>query len=208
MEIQYRKIDDLIPYERNAKLHPESQIAKIARSIQEFGFRNPVLVDSQNEIIAGHGRVLAAKKVGIEQVPTISASDLTPEQVRALRLADNRIAEDAAWDWDLAKVEIEEIQECGVDIGLLGFDEEEINELNNEKTLLDIYDEDGSGHTSRQEPLNALIISIGSFVHYADRETIDFDTFRELSEKAQKKNNDEKIEVATKIATYALGLFE
>lgn len=128
MEITYRSIDNLIPYKRNAKLHPDSQVAKNARSIQEFGFRNPVLVDGQGEIIAGHGRMLAAKTLGMEQIPTIDASDMTPEQVRAYRIADNKLVE-SGWDQGLLKVEVGGLQDAGFDVELLGFANSEIENL-------------------------------------------------------------------------------
>ncbi len=115
MEITYRSIDDLIPYERNAKLHPDSQVARIAKSIEEFGFRNPVLVDGKSEIVAGHGRVLGAKRAGLTEVPTIDASDLTPEQVRAYRIADNKLAESGFYE-SLMQQEILELQGKGIDL--------------------------------------------------------------------------------------------
>jgi len=127
MQIHYKNLDDLIPYERNAKLHPDSQVAKIAQSIQEFGFRNPVLI-SNGEVVAGHGRIMAAKNLGMEQVPCIDISDMTPEQIKAFRLADNRTAQ-SDWDWDLVKVELEELQGLDFDIEVTGFDEVEIESI-------------------------------------------------------------------------------
>jgi len=128
MEIKYRDINDLIHYKRNAKLHPESQVAKIAKSIQEFGFRNPVLVDSQDEIIAGHGRVMAAKQAELTEVPVIRADDLTPEQVRAYRIADNKLAE-SEWSDEILKIEVGNLHEVGFDLELIGLSEKEIKEM-------------------------------------------------------------------------------
>lgn len=116
MEITYRKVDDLIFYEHNAKLHPDSQVARIAKSIQEFGFRNPVLVDKDNTLIAGHGRVLAARQAGLEQVPVIRVEDLTPEQVRAYRIADNKLAESGFYE-ELLRQEVLELRGEGIELG-------------------------------------------------------------------------------------------
>ena len=91
-------IEALTPYERNARTHSEAQVEKIANSIREFGFLNPVLIDSKNMIIAGHGRVLAAKKLGYKEVPCLRVEDLTETQIRAYILADNKLAEEAGWD--------------------------------------------------------------------------------------------------------------
>lgn len=115
MQIIYKELSELIPYERNAKLHPESQIAKIALSIQEFGFCNPVLVDGQNGIIAGHARVMAARQVGLVEVPVIWADDLTEEQVRAYRIADNKLAESDYYE-SILRSELLELKASGIDI--------------------------------------------------------------------------------------------
>lgn len=111
----------LAPYPKNARRHSEEQVDKIAKSLQEFGFINPVLIDSKNMIIAGHGRVLAAKKIGMETVPCVRIEGLTDEQIRAYILADNRLAEDAGWDDDILKAELQELKDNGFDITLTGF---------------------------------------------------------------------------------------
>lgn len=111
----------LAPYPKNARTHSEEQVDKIAKSLQEFGFINPVLIDSKNMIIAGHGRVLAAKKIGMEKVPCVRVEGLTDEQIRAYILADNRLAEDAGWDDDILKAELQELKDNGFDITLTGF---------------------------------------------------------------------------------------
>jgi DNA modification methylase len=117
---------DLIPYARNARTHSDAQVAQIAASIREFGFTNPVLTDGENGIIAGHGRVLAARKLGLAKVPVIELAHLTPAQRRAYVLADNRLALNAGWDADLLRLELAELQDLGFDLGLTGFDEDEI----------------------------------------------------------------------------------
>jgi DNA modification methylase len=124
----YKRVrtNDLIPYARNARTHSDAQVAQIAASIREFGFTNPVLTDGNNGIIAGHGRVLAARKLGLAEVPVIELAHLTPAQRRAYVLADNRLALNAGWDEDLLRLELAELQDLGFDLGLTGFDEDEI----------------------------------------------------------------------------------
>ena len=114
-------IEALIPYERNARTHSDEQVEKIAKSIEEFGFLNPVLIDGKNMIIAGHGRVLAAKKLGMKEVPCLRVEDLTETQVRAYILADNKLAEDAGWDDEILKTELLELNDLDFDIELTGF---------------------------------------------------------------------------------------
>ena len=116
------KIDKLNPYKNNARTHSEKQIEKIANSIQEFGFINPVLIDSDYGIIAGHGRVKGAEKLGMDEVPCLFIEDLTDEQKRAYILADNKLALDAGWDYNLLKIELEELNDLDFDITLTGFD--------------------------------------------------------------------------------------
>ena len=117
------KITDLKPYENNARTHSEKQIEKIANSIQEFGFINPVLIDSNYVIIAGHGRVKGAEKLGMVEVPCLFIEDLTEEQKKAYIIADNKLALDAGWDYDLLKIELEELDNMDFDITLTGFDD-------------------------------------------------------------------------------------
>jgi DNA modification methylase len=119
----------LIPYARNARTHSDEQVAQIAASIREFGFLNPVIVDEKGGIIAGHGRVLAARKLDLAEVPTVEASHLTEAQKRAYIIADNKLALNAGWDIELLRVEFEELQSLDFDIGLTGFSEIEIGEL-------------------------------------------------------------------------------
>lgn len=122
-------VDRLIPYINNARTHSADQVSKLASAIKEFGFINPVITDGANGILAGHGRIMAAKQLGIKQVPCISAAYLTEAQKKAYILADNRLSLDAGWDEDLLKIEIESLQADGFDIGLTGFDEKELADL-------------------------------------------------------------------------------
>jgi ParB-like chromosome segregation protein Spo0J len=129
LRLEHRPIESLIPYARNARTHSDEQVALIAGSIREFGFANPVLVDGENGIIAGHGRVVAARKLGLEQVPVIELGHLTQAQKRAYVLADNKLAERAGWDPDLLSLEVGELAELGVDLAALGFEAREIDAL-------------------------------------------------------------------------------
>ena len=128
-EIVSRKVADLIPYARNARTHSDAQVAQIAASIREFGWTNPVLVDGENGIIAGHGRVLAARKLGMEEVPCIELAGLSDTQRRALVIADNRIAENAGWDDAMLRIELEALQLEVFDLDITGFDADALAEL-------------------------------------------------------------------------------
>ncbi len=121
-----RPVAELIPYARNARTHSEAQVAQIAASIREFGFTNPILIDADRGVIAGHGRLLAARKLGMAEVPTLELSHLTPAQRRAYVLADNKLALNAGWDEDLLRIELGELQADGFDLALTGFDLDEI----------------------------------------------------------------------------------
>jgi ParB-like chromosome segregation protein Spo0J len=127
--IEHRPVADLVPYANNARTHSEAQVAQIAASIREFGFNNPVLVDGANGIIAGHGRVMAARKLGLAEVPVIELAHLSETQKRAYILADNRLAEMAGWDKELLSLELTDLGDLGVDIGDLGFDGAELDAL-------------------------------------------------------------------------------
>ena len=126
VQIEHVATADLIPYARNARTHSEGQVAQIAGSIQEFGFTNPVLIDSTNGIIAGHGRVMAAQKLGLQSVPCIRLGHLSEVQKRAYILADNRIALNSGWDDAMLEVELAELHADEYDLGLLGFDADEL----------------------------------------------------------------------------------
>ena len=134
------KITKLIPYENNARTHSEEQVEKIARSIEEFGFINPVLIDSEYGIIAGHGRVLGATRLGMTEVPCLFIEDLTEAQKRAYILADNKLALDAGWDEELLKIELEELNNMNFDISLTGFELEDIQIEDPQEVIEDDYE--------------------------------------------------------------------
>ncbi len=121
LAVEYRALDSLTGYARNARTHSDEQVAEIAGSIREFGWTNPILVDGDNGIIAGHGRLLAARKLGLTAVPVIELADLSPVQKRAYILADNKLALNAGWDNDLLALELGDLRDAGVELGLTGF---------------------------------------------------------------------------------------
>ena len=140
--IKTAQVADLIPYARNSRTHSDEQVTQIAASIKEFGFLNPVIVDGENGIIAGHGRVLAAKKLGMIEVPAVEASHLTDAQRRAYIIADNKLALNAGWDDEMLRVEFAELTEAGFDLDLTGFNVDEIGALQIEEIPLGLTDED------------------------------------------------------------------
>jgi ParB-like chromosome segregation protein Spo0J len=129
LKIVYKKTEDLIPYARNSRTHDEKQIAQIAASIKEFGFTNPILLDGENGIIAGHGRVLAAQKLGETKVPTIELAHLNEHQKRAYIIADNKLALNSGWDNEMLQLEMETLQDAGYGIDVLGFDNKDLKAL-------------------------------------------------------------------------------
>lgn len=129
LTVNYKPIGSLEPYARNARTHSDAQVMQIAGSIRRFGFVNPVLVGEDEVIIAGHGRVLAARKLGMTEVPVIVLKGLSEHQRRALALADNRIALNSGWDAELLRSELQALSEGGEDIDGLGFDDKELSDL-------------------------------------------------------------------------------
>jgi DNA modification methylase len=129
LAIAWRPLGELIPYARNPRIHSEAQVAQIAASIREFGWTNPVLVDGASGIIAGHGRVLAARKLRLERVPVIELAHMSEAQKRAYVLADNQLALNAGWDEALLRLELADLSELGFDLGLIGFAEGELERL-------------------------------------------------------------------------------
>lgn len=129
LSIEYRNIDDLIPYLNNSRTHSDEQVTQIASSIKEFGFTNPVLIDEQGGVIAGHGRIMAGKKLGLEKVPTITLAGLTDAQKKAYVIADNKLALNADWDFELLRVEYKALEELNFNLDVLGFDFREVQDL-------------------------------------------------------------------------------
>ena len=129
-QIKWEFVDKLIPYAKNARTHSDEQVAQIAGSIKEFGFNNPILVDKDNSVIAGHGRLMAARKLGMDKVPVVELQHLTESQRKAYVLADNRIALKSGWDTSMLSLELQDLKD-DIDLSLLGFDPDELDALLN-----------------------------------------------------------------------------
>ena len=129
MKITQKKVTELIPYVNNSRTHSDEQVAQIAASIKEFGWTNPILVDGSNGIIAGHGRLMAARKLGHKEVPTIELADLTETQKKAYIIADNRLALNAGWDNEMLTIELNDLLADGFALEMLGFDSVEMKLL-------------------------------------------------------------------------------
>lgn len=127
LNIVYKPIKELKPYKKNAKKHSKEQVEQIANSIKEFGFTQPVIIGKHNSVVAGHGRILGAKKAGLKQVPTVCLEELTEEQIKAYRLVDNKLNE-SEWDYNLLDEELENLTE-DIDMDLFGFDTRSLKDL-------------------------------------------------------------------------------
>lgn len=162
-KLEWRDIATLIPYARNSRTHSDDQVAQIAASIKEFGWTNPILVDGDNGIIAGHGRIYAARKLGHTQVPVIELTGLTDAQKKAYVIADNKLALNAGWDNEMLALEIQELTDEGFDTSLLGFNPDELNALLEPDVIEGLTDEDAVPETP-EEPKTKLgdIYQLGS----------------------------------------------
>lgn len=142
MQIQEVAVEALIPYAKNSRTHSDAQVAQIAASIKEFGWTNPILVDGTKGIIAGHGRLMAARKLGLGKVPVIELKDMTESQKKAYVIADNQLAMNAGWDIELLKIEVADLNEDGFDLELLGFDNKMLDSLLEPEVKEGLTDED------------------------------------------------------------------
>lgn len=142
MKVVTKAVADLIPYVRNSRTHSDAQVAQIAASIKEFGWTNPILIDGENGIIAGHGRLLAARKLGQDKVPVIELAHMTDAQKRAYVIADNQLAMNAGWDTSMLTLELGDLQAEGFDLALLGFDAAELEKLMQPEQVEGLTDED------------------------------------------------------------------
>lgn len=147
MEIIYKKVKDLKCYEKNARQHSDEQVDQIIASINEYGFTNPILIDEKNKIIAGHGRLLASKKMGLDEVPCIILKGLTEVQKKAYCIADNKMALNASWDLNTLAEELESLKDLDFDLSLTGFSDDELNSIlgtgGEETELENEYEEKG-----------------------------------------------------------------
>jgi hypothetical protein len=143
VKITQKQVTELIPYVNNSRKHSDKQVAQIAASIKEFGWTNPILVDGKNGIIAGHGRLMAARKLGMTEVPTIELSELSESQKKAYVIADNNLALNADWDEALLKIELENLKDLSFDLDILAFDDEFLT------NLLDENEDDENMYTQK-----------------------------------------------------------
>lgn len=142
MQIKTVAVEKLIPYVKNSRTHSDAQVAQIAASIKEFGWTNPILVDGENGIIAGHGRLMAARKLGHKEVPVIELAHMTDSQKRAYVIADNQLAMNAGWDTSLLSLELADLKEQGFELDVLGFDAKELDKLLEPEQVEGLTDED------------------------------------------------------------------
>ena len=173
IQIEYKKADSLIPYANNSRTHSDAQVAQVAASIREFGFTNPILIDERNGIIAGHGRLMAANKLGLDEVPTIMLNGLSDAQRKAYVIADNKLALNSSWDMDLLKLELESLSELNLDLSLLGFDEIE---------LADMFDDPNADVELKEESYSELFNVIIECSDESDQEKV----FNRLDEEGYK----------------------
>ncbi|MBT5122887.1 MAG: ParB N-terminal domain-containing protein [Euryarchaeota archaeon] len=153
LTVNYRSTGELIPYINNSRTHSDQQVQQVASSIKEFGFTNPILIDEGNGIIAGHGRLMAAQLLGLDEVPTIKLEGLTEAQRKAYVIADNQLALNAGWDLDTLKLEVDRLGELDFDISLLGFDEDLLAELiNTMEPNFDPASEEEQGQLDELDP--------------------------------------------------------
>jgi DNA modification methylase len=153
--LHHKRVADLIPYVNNSRTHSDEQITQVASSIKEFGFTNPVLIDEQDGIIAGHGRIMAANKLGLDEVPCIVLEGLTEAQKKAYVIADNKLALNSGWDIDLLKVELEGLNDLGFNLDLLGFSDDELNDLLADEIEEGLTDDD-SVPEAPEEPVSKI----------------------------------------------------
>ena len=152
MQVTELAVDKLVPYASNSRTHSDEQVAQIAGSIKEFGFNNPILLDGEKGVIAGHGRLLAARKLGMDKVPTIELAHLTENQRKAYVLADNKLALNAGWDNSLLKIELNGLDAEGFDLTLTGFSVGEMDELFFEPNFQP-GSEDNQGRLDQKNPI-------------------------------------------------------
>jgi ParB-like chromosome segregation protein Spo0J len=151
LNVKYRKVEDLIPYVNNSRKHSDEQVAQISASIKEFGWTNPILIDGTNSIIAGHGRLMAARKLKMDEVPTIELGHLTDTQRKALVIADNKLALNADWDTNLLTIELDDLLKDGFALDILGFNEQEIKTIMQEVNF-DAGSEEDQGKLDQLDP--------------------------------------------------------
>ena len=179
IEIVYKSVKELVPYARNSRTHSDEQISQIMSSIKEFGFTNPILTDGENGIIAGHGRVMAAQRLGMEEVPTIELSHLTEAQKKAYIIADNKLALNSGWDEEMLAIEMQELHDIGYDLDLIGFTPEELEEMDIdlEGSLEAIIDESKADDVP--EVVENPVIKLGDLIELGNHRLLCGDSTKE-----------------------------
>lgn len=177
-QIEYVSVDNLKAYERNARTHSDEQVQQVAESIKEFGFTNPVLIDENNELIAGHGRTMAAKSIGMKEVPAIRLKGLTAAQKKALRIADNQLALNAGWDEELLRIELGELQELDFNLDVMGFSDEELDLLLDGTGSIDDDEEHGKDAEEIAEPSEDPVVKPGELWLLGDHQLLCGDSTR------------------------------
>lgn len=197
LKIEYRSTKDLIPYVNNSRTHDENQVLQIASSIKEFGFTNPILVDGDKGVIAGHGRLQAAKLLNIDSVPVIELQHLTPAQKKAYVIADNKLALNAGWDIELLHLEMDGLREFNYDLSLTGFSEDDLIRLSNDVDLMrmrDMADHSDGSSASDGEPNRHKeeLFPFSVMIDHDQRETI-FQALRKAKQEHDLENSSQAI---------------
>lgn len=198
IEIKNVAVASLKPYANNARTHSEEQVAQLAKSIEKFGFNNPILIQEDLTVIAGHGRLAAATKLGMTEVPTITLSHLSPSQMRAYVLADNKLALNAGWDADILKSELLAIQEAGeIDLSLIGFDESDlgylITDVGDVEQLTSDGEERGKSISERKGDYDKSIIRQIILVYGMEEYNAVIDALADYADKFGLANNAEVV---------------
>jgi ParB-like chromosome segregation protein Spo0J len=179
IQVIYKSVDSLIPYINNSRTHTEEQVAQIAASIKEFGWTNPILLDGDNGIIAGHGRLRAAVKLSIAKVPCINLAHLTETQKKAYVIADNKIALNSGWDIQVLALELDALRDADMDLGLLGFSEADLSRMADDQDLAklndmvgDADDEDDEPHDGDSEKPDSELFPLSVMLEHEQRDAV------------------------------------
>jgi ParB-like chromosome segregation protein Spo0J len=200
LEITYKQVDELIPYVNNSRTHSDMQVTQIAASIKEFGFTNPILTDGDNGVIAGHGRLLAAKKLGLEQVPVIELHGLDEIKKKAYIIADNKITLNSGWDIELLSLELESLKQVDYDITTIGFSDDDLSRLANDLDLLKMKNMSGDSEDEKitnGEKSSEELFPFSVMIDHDQRETI-FQALRKAKQEYDLETSSQAIWVICK----------
>lgn len=200
LEIIYKQVDELIPYVNNSRTHSDMQVTQIAASIKEFGFTNPILTDGDNGVIAGHGRLLAAKKLGLEQVPVIELHGLDEIKKKAYIIADNKITLNSGWDIELLSLELESLKQVDYDITTIGFSDDDLSRLANDLDLLKMKNMSGDSEDEKitnGEKSSEELFPFSVMIDHDQRETI-FQALRKAKQEYDLETSSQAIWVICK----------